>query len=199
MVHAMHGSPEDKYAFIRIRHENITDYNAITRVNDLAFGRPEEGIIVKTIRDREDYEPTLSLVAELQGEIIGHVLILPIDVECGNISIRTGSLAPIAVVPEHQGKGIGGMLMRAALHELKLLGVKSCVLVGHPEYYPRFGFGKASELGLVCPYPGVPDAAWMAVELEEGALNGIHGVPIMPKEYEIGLPEPGKEPEIAHR
>jgi putative acetyltransferase len=97
------------------------------------------------------------------------------------------SLAPLAVLPEHQGKGIGGRLIEEGIAIAKTMGYESIIVVGHPEYYPRFGFQPAGKWGIKPPYEGVPDEAFMALELGENSLDGKAGVAEFPREYESAL------------
>jgi putative acetyltransferase len=156
-----------------IRGEASPDVAAIGDVNRRAFGQEGEARLVELLRDSGYVR--LSLVAEVDGAIVGHVLFsdLPIATSDGR-TIAALSLAPMAVLPEHQRRGIGGQLIRAALPQLKADGHRIVVVLGHPEYYPRFGFSAELARNLACPFP-VPPEAWMALELVDGALAGVAG------------------------
>jgi len=169
-----------------IRAEQHEDAGAIADVNRLAFGRDDEGNIVERIRAGDQYIPGLSLVAEENGRIVGHILFSRTTVTTvrGNAEHETLILGPIAVLPEHQGQGIGGKLVIDGLNRARDLGFDSVVLVGHPEYYPRFGFRRASMWGITCPFD-VPDEACMAIELHDDALAGKAGVIQFPKAFGI--------------
>ena len=153
---------------ISIRPEGIADAAGVHRVNELAFGRPDEARLVDALRAAAN--PYLSLVAVNEaGEVIGHVLLTPITVEGESAESPLLGLGPLAVLPDLQRQGIGSELMRAALEAARALGSGGVVLLGHPEYYPRFGFQPASRWGLRCEYP-VPDEVFMALELRPGGF-----------------------------
>jgi len=154
-----------------IRREKPEDLPDIYRVNKEAFGRESEADLVDRLRSHGAL--VLSLVAVQSGEITGHIAFNPITLE-GHIGCKGISLAPLAVLPSSQRKGIGARLVKKGLHECRRLGYEFVVLVGHPEYYPRFGFVRANSLGLRCEYDA-PDAAWMVMELHKGALAGVLG------------------------
>jgi putative acetyltransferase len=132
-------------------------------VHRRAFGKEAEARLVRLIRASERFVPELSLVAEEEGRIVGHVLLSYVDLDGG----RVLSLAPMGVLPEFQRRGIGGQLIRAALDAARDLGEDLVVLVGHPDYYPRFGFTRARTLGIEPP-ADFPDDAWMAIRLAPG-------------------------------
>ena len=156
---------------ITIRAEQAGDMDAVRRVNELAFGQPEEAALVDALRAAAD--PHVSLVATEDDRVVGHIFFSPVSIESDGGSAM--GLAPMAVLPERQRRGVGSLLVRAGLEECRRIGRRAVVVVGHPEYYPRFGFRPASRLGLRCEYP-VPDAAFMALELEPGALAGRRGL-----------------------
>ncbi len=156
---------------LTIRRERPADLPAVYRVNKEAFGRKSEADLVDKLRSHGAL--VLSLVAVLSGEITGHIAFNPISIE-GYSSCKGISLAPLAVLPSSQRKGIGARLVNKGLQECRRLGYEFVVLVGHPDYYPRFGFIQANSLGLKCEFEA-PDAAWMVLELRRGALEGIRG------------------------
>ena len=119
------------------------------------------------LRDRG--KTTLSLVAVLQDRVVGHILFSPVAIEAGGEVTAALGLGPMAVLPAHQREGIGSLLVRAGIEECRRAGHESVVVLGHPEYYPRFGFAPASRHGLVWERPA-PDEAFMALELLSGAL-----------------------------
>jgi predicted N-acetyltransferase YhbS len=126
---------------VLIRPETASDYAAIADVNVQAFdNRAAEALIVTLLRNRPRFDPELSLVAEMEGRIVGHVLFSPYDVQVLGESVPAVNLAPIAVHPAHQKQGIGGRLIREG-HELaRAKGYQFSLLVGHPTYYPRLGY-----------------------------------------------------------
>jgi putative acetyltransferase len=140
-------------------------------VNRLAFdGREDEARLVEGLR--QGGYARVSLVEEVAGRVVGHILFsdLPIVTPCGTVS--TLALAPMAVVPELQRRGIGSALVRAGLEHARRARHRIVVVLGHPPFYPRFGFSASLARALVAPYSG---DAFMAVELVPGALTGVRG------------------------
>ena len=154
-----------------VRKERKEDIHGIHRVNGSAFETDAEARLVDILRDQA--HPTISLVADYLGELAGHIMFSPVTLD-GHPELNIMGLAPMAVLPEHQGKGIGTGLVQAGLEECKKLGVGAVVVLGHPEYYPRFGFVPASRYGIRCEYD-VPDDVFMVKELQEGYLGGVTG------------------------
>lgn len=156
-----------------IRAEQATDHESVRRVNEMAFGRRGEADLVDALRQNAD--PYISLVAEEGERIVGHIFFSPVRIE-GEASVSGAlGLAPMAVLPEFQNQGVGSALVRRGLEECRSGGHALVVVLGHPEYYPRFGFRPAVECGLRCVYT-VPDEAFMVMELRAGALAGRTGV-----------------------
>jgi putative acetyltransferase len=155
-----------------IRLERPEDSSQIRHVNELAFGQPAEADVVDKLR--KACTEALSLVAEDGGAIVGHILFTPVVVE-GRLALGMG-LAPMAVLPDRQRQGIGSQLVRRGLDNLRERGCPFVVVVGHPEYYPRFGFEPASKHGLLSQWEGMPDAAFMVVVLDVHAMTGASGV-----------------------
>lgn len=151
---------------VSIRPESEADREAIARVHRAAFGREEEGAIVDRLHAEGDYLAQLSLVAEIVGEIVGHVALSRARLDDRPVV----ALGPIGVVPERQRQGIGIALMEEALALARAAGEELVVLLGHPEYYPRFGFVPAARLGLTLPID-VPDEVFMALELRPGGAG----------------------------
>jgi putative acetyltransferase len=150
-----------------VRPEGPGDRAAIRRVHERAFGRPNEAVLVDALRDAGAH--VVSLVAEDDGLVAGHVLFSPVTVgDVGGLG-----LGPMAVVPERQRLGLGSLLVRHGLAECRRHGHGVVVVLGHSEFYPRFGFVPASTRGLRCEYDA-PDDAFLMVELVPGAL-GAHG------------------------
>ncbi len=170
----------------RARPETPDDYTQVFGVNRLAFGREEEARLVETMRRTPEHIPELSLVAESDGRIIGHILFSPITIETVVGPVRTLSFAPMAVHPDFQRRGVGSALVRAGLEAARRLGHKSVVVLGHAEYYPRFGFVPARPRGIEPPLD-VPDEAFMLIELVPGALAGVHGTVRYPPAYDAAL------------
>jgi putative acetyltransferase len=126
---------------------------------------------------------TLSLVAVLEGKIVGHILFSTVTIDSAAGSTSAIGLAPMAVLPEHQRRGIGSMLVREGLDACRAAGHRAVIVLGHPEYYPRFGFVRASRFGLTWEHE-VQDEAFMAIELVPGALAGGPGVVRYQPEFE---------------
>jgi len=153
-----------------IRSESPDDYAAIRHVNEAAFGTSEEATLIEQLRT--DGVVLLSLVAVMDGRIVGHILFsrMSIDTKVGRVAAV--ALAPLAVSPDCQRKGIGGTLIRHGLNALREMAERTVIVVGHPEYYPRFGFSTAVVQAVKHPFPA---NVFMALELEPGALNGVVG------------------------
>ena len=154
-----------------IRTENEKDRDAVFAVNVSAFETPAEATLVDVLR--EHAQPVVSLVAEDNGNVVGHIMFSPV-VLSGNPDLKVMGLAPLAVSPEHQRKGIGSALVRAGLEQCRQLDFVAVVVLGHPEYYPRFGFSPSSRFGIDSEYE-VPEEVFMAMELKPEALSGKTG------------------------
>jgi putative acetyltransferase len=155
---------------VHIRPEVATDYEAIRVVNQRAFSGDDEARLVDALR--AGGYARLSLVAEVDGRVVGHILFseLPIVTESGTVAAL--SLAPMAVLPEFQRRGIGSQLIERGLAMCRELGHRIVVVLGHEEYYPRFGFSCELARPLASPFSG---KSWMALELVPGALAGVVG------------------------
>lgn len=158
---------------ISVRAETTEDHAAVYRVNQLAFGQPNEADLVDALREKAN--PTISLIATLDDNVVGHIFFSPVSVESDEDAFTAMGLAPMAVLPEHQNQGIGTRLVRAGLEDCRRLGHDIVVVLGHPNYYPRFGFEPASLKGLRSEYD-VPDEVFMVTELKPNALAGRHGL-----------------------
>ncbi len=168
---------------IKIRPEKDTDHVAIYEVNRRTFGQEDEPRLVNNLRKSESYVDGLSLVAEKDGEVVGHILFTKISIEPHQEDFIALSLAPIAVKPEYQRQGIGSKLVNEGLKSCRSRGFNTIIVIGHPKYYPRFGFTLAREKGLESSIP-VPDEAFMVLELVSGSLDGIEGNVIFPPEFD---------------
>ncbi len=166
----------------KIRPEMIDDYASITEVNDLAFGQKNEGRLILSLRKTQEFIPELSLVAEVGGRVVGHILFYPIKIKSDDASYGSLCLAPMAVLPEFQKQGIGSQLVREGLRRARRFGYKSVIVLGHAAYYPRFGFEPASRWGIRPPFE-VPDDVFMALELVENGLKDIQGTVEYPPEF----------------
>lgn len=163
---------------VTIRAENAADADAIRSVNQAAFAGREEADLVEKLRIQGDV--LISLVAELDQRIIGHILFSRMWIETPADRIAAVALAPVAVLPEHQRCGIGGRLIRYGLDWLRDRGERIVIVVGHPAYYPRFGFSMEKARPLESPFSG---DSFMAMELDPGALDGICGRVIYPAAF----------------
>ena len=167
---------------ITIRIENEKDYINIGEINNLAFKQKNEAFLIEELRKTKDFISELSLVAELEGKIVGHILFYPVKIKDREIDYVTLSLAPMCVHPNYQRKGIGSKLVREGLKRAREKGYGSVIVIGYPEYYPRFGFSKASMFDIKAPFD-VPDNAFMALELVENALEDVKGIVEYPKPF----------------
>jgi putative acetyltransferase len=165
---------------VMIRGEASEDRLAIHRVNALAFERPNEARLVDALRDAAC--PCISLVAVDGERVVGHILFTPVAVESASGTWMALGLAPMAVLPECQRQGIGSRLVREGLVGCARQGHLVVVVLGHPHYYPRFGFVPAVPKGLRCEYP-VPDEVFMVAELVPGALKGRSGLVTYRREF----------------
>lgn len=167
---------------ILIRHERKNDYDKIRKINDLAFGQENEGKMIDALRKTSDYNYLLSLIAESENKIMGHILFYPIKIKNKREEFTVLSLAPMAVHPEYQNKGIGRKLVERGIDIARENGYSAVIVVGHPKYYPRFGFTPASNWGIQLPFD-VPDETFLALEIKENALKNCSGNVEYPKEF----------------
>jgi putative acetyltransferase len=155
---------------VEIRPERTEDREAIAEITRAAFGRDLEARMIDVIRDSEGFVSELSLLAEAEGEIVGHVLLSYVDL-AGRPVLELG---PISVVPRLQRQKIGSLLVHESVRRAELRGEPLVLLLGHPWYYPRFGFEPARGLGIEPPDDSLPDEAWMVLKLAayDPALTG---------------------------
>lgn len=164
-----------------IREERQKDFEKINQVVKAAFKNVEqtdhtEHLLVERLRKSQAYIPALSLVAQTpQGEIVGHLLLSKAHIINGSQSFKVLALAPLSVAPAFQRNSIGSKLIEVAHQRAKKLGYAAIVLLGHKDYYPRFGYKKASLFGVSFPF-NAPDDCCMVAELRKNALRGISGV-----------------------
>jgi predicted N-acetyltransferase YhbS len=166
-----------------IRQEKNEDFKSIYEINYQAFKQKNESELIERIRSSKNFVPELSLIAEKNGKIVGHILLSKIKIK-GEKEYESLILAPLAVLPELQKQGIGEKLITEGLRKAKELGFSSVIVVGHKDYYPKYGFEKASKWNIKCSFK-VPDEAFMAIELNIGALAEKSGIVEFPKEFEI--------------
>ena len=170
---------------ITIREETPEDISAIRTINLQAFGSPEEAAIVDALR--ESCDDLLSLVAESGGQVVGHILFSPATIEAERGPVHGMGLAPMAVLPGYQRQGFGSALVRHGLAMLRDRGCPFVIVLGHPEYYPRFGFELASKYGITSQWAGIPDEAFMILPLGEFSLAGVSGVARYKEEFDAAM------------
>ncbi|HZL99461.1 MAG TPA: N-acetyltransferase [Planctomycetota bacterium] len=158
---------------LTIREEQPPDRFPIRQVNEAAFERAAEADLVDVLRAHDAVQ--LSLVAETAKRVVGHVLISPVRLITEAGELEGSGLGPMAVLPEYQRVGVGSQLVNEAIGRLRVRGVPFLVVLGHPRYYPRFGFVPASRQGLRCSWE-VPDEAFMLLPLDPSRLAGVTGV-----------------------
>lgn len=163
-----------------IRERTPADDEAIRRLNDAAFGGPIESKIVEALRQAR--LAAIELVAVEADETVGHILFSALKVTFGEEPMPTLALAPMAVPPAHQRRGIGSQLVRHGLSLARQREWWAVIVLGHPDYYPRFGFSAALARRLAAPYSG---EAFMALELVPDALSGTGGKVVYPAAFEI--------------
>ena len=167
--------PMEKLTEIIIRKETQKDIPMIRGILIDAFKSNGEADLVETLR--EEASDFISLVAEhiSTGYLAGHILFTPVDLDGGDNTLVLYGLGPMAVLPECQKQGIGSLLVSTGLKECKKAGIHAIVVLGHPDFYPRFGFVKARKHGIQYEYD-VPDNLFMAIELKTGSLSGMSGI-----------------------
>jgi putative acetyltransferase len=143
---------------VKIRAETEADQAAIRKINEEAFGETVEADLVETLRKSEHFVPELSLVADVDHDLVGHVLLTHVTIETG--SHRVLQLGPLAVLPSHQRRGIGSALMKEALRLAEVRKEPLVMVEGNPAYYGRFGFQESTEIGIEPP-PGVTGKYFM--------------------------------------
>lgn len=158
---------------IIIREECADDVEAIREVNEKAFGQSEESQIIETLRLNAGV--LLSLVATLKDKVIGHILYSPVSISTNGGEIIGAGLGPMAVLPEYQHQGIGSKLIENGNKILQESGFPFIVVLGHPEYYPRFGFKPASTYAIKCEWD-VPDDVFMILVNDQSTLEGVSGL-----------------------
>jgi putative acetyltransferase len=167
-----------------VRPEESRDADGVRLVNQRAFGRPSEAALVDALRSSAG---AMSLVATVGTTVAGHILFTAVQVGDVKTRMSAAGLAPMAVLPEYQRQGIGSQLVRAGLDACRAEGHGLVVVVGHPEFYPRFGFVPASTIGLEYEHPVHPEA-FMVLELQAGALAQVRGIVRYRPEFTAMIP-----------
>ena len=150
--------------------EDPRERSAVYAISEAAFCRADEADLI--VRLRNEGVVLLSLVAEVDQQLVGHIVFSRMSIETRNGSVPAVALAPVAVLPSHQRRGIGESLIRRGLDVLRSRDEQIVIVLGHPDYYPRFGFSSEAASLIESPFP--PEA-FMAIELRPGALRGIRG------------------------
>jgi len=172
---------------ITIRQETPKDHQAVFHLIEAAFqSEPisdhQEQFLVERLRTSPAFIPELSLVAEVDKKIVGHILLTKLKIKNEQTAFDSLALAPVSVLPNYQRKGIGGQLIKQAHSIAKALGHTSIVLLGHAHYYPRFGYQPAHLFGITFPFEA-PKENCMVLALTENGLDGISGTVVYPKEF----------------
>ena len=157
-----------------IRDERAGDVPAVRLVNEEAFGSPLEAGIVDALRT--SCADRLSLVAEGDGAVIGHILFTPVEIAAADGPLAGYGLAPMGVRTAWQRRGIGSALIAEGARRLREAGAPFVIVIGHPDYYPRFGFERASRYGVRCEWPDIPDEAVMLLVLDPACASRLAGV-----------------------
>ncbi|WP_215225639.1 GNAT family N-acetyltransferase [Echinicola shivajiensis] len=172
---------------VSIRQETNSDYHEVFNLIKESFQNEpmsdhREQFLVDRLMDSDSFVPELSLVAEVGNQILGYILLSKVKIEDGHHSHEALALAPVSVLPEYQRRGIGGKLISEAHRKAREMDFKGIVLLGHADYYPRFGYRRASDFGISLPFD-VPSENCMAMELYPGAFQNISGMVEYPKGF----------------
>lgn len=158
---------------MNIHEEHPSDIEKIWEVNLDAFGTEAEANLVNALRSSGC--TYISLVAETDNNVVGYILFTPVELTGNENKLKIMGLAPMAVLSQYQNKGIGSKLVKAGLEQCQSLGYDAVVVLGHPNYYPRFGFESSVKYGIKSEYE-VPDDVFMILELVPKSLKGHKGI-----------------------
>lgn len=172
---------------INIRQEEKRDFKAVFELIKEAFKAEQfsdhkEQFLVERLRVSAAFIPSLSIVAEYENKLVGYILLSKIKIKDKEEVFDSLALAPVAVLPKYQAKGIGAMLIKYAHQQAKVLGHQSVILLGHQAYYPRFGYQEAANFGIQLPFD-VPKENCMAIELVENGLENVKGMVVYPQAF----------------
>jgi predicted N-acetyltransferase YhbS len=167
---------------IEIRQEIANDYPAVYALNSAAFGRKDEARLVDRLRSSDAFIPELSLIATSNNKMVGYILFTRIHIVEKSVAATSLALAPMAVSPNMQKQGIGSLLIYSGLDKARKLGYKSVMVLGHENYYPRFGFVPTNNWGIKAPF-NIPANVFMGLELVEDGLKGVTGTVRFAKEF----------------
>jgi putative acetyltransferase len=169
----------------RIRLEKPEDIPFVHTVNEQAFDRLAEARLVDKLRLA--CTDNLSLVADDNGSIVGHIMFTPVQVTGGKQKVQGMGLAPMAVLPSRQRQGIGTLLVEYGLKVLRKMRVPFVVVLGHPDYYPRFGFRPAAKYKIKSQWGGIPDEAFMILIMDDKAMQNASGIVMFRDEFNEAL------------
>lgn len=173
---------------ITLRQEKREDYESVFQLVEKAFEKEEysdhkEQFLVERLRKSEAFIPELSIVAEFENKIIGHILFTKLEIKKNHYqSFESLAMAPVSVLPEFQVKGIGSKLILRGHETARNLGYKSVILLGHEDYYPRFGYELCKKYDIKMPFE-VPAENCMVIELTENGLEGVSGDVVYPSVF----------------
>ncbi|MFG4001634.1 GNAT family N-acetyltransferase [Flavobacterium aquidurense] len=172
---------------IKLRQESENDYESVFQLIEKAFEKEEysdhkEQFLVERLRKSDAFIPELSIVAEVDNKIVGHILLTKLEIKNESKSFESLALAPVSVLPEFQRKGIGSKLIVHAHKVAKELGYKSVVVLGHQDYYPKFGYELTNKYAIEMPFD-VPAENCMLIALTENGLSGVSGKVIYPSAF----------------
>lgn len=172
---------------IQIRQEQKKDYKTVFQIIEKAFKEMEyssltEQFIVEKLRKNEAFIPELSLVAELEGQLVGYIILTKIQIDNGQQLFEALTLGPVAVLPELHGKSIGSQLIKEVHKRAEQLGHQIIVLLGHKDYYPRFGYELMQKYDIALPFEAAPENC-MVIGLTADALKGVSGKVIYSKPF----------------
>ena len=172
---------------ISIRQELDADHERVEKLVKSAFEHVDESdhqehLLVAKLRRSSAFIPELSLVAELKDQLVGHILLTTITIDDGDAVHNSLALAPVSVLPEYQNLGIGSQLIEVAHQKARALGYQSIIVLGHENYYPRFGYVQAHHFNVALPFD-VPKENCFAIELTTNALEKVSGIVKYPKEF----------------
>lgn len=172
---------------IKLRQENEKDHKSVFQVIEKAFEKEEysdhkEQFLVERLRKSDAFIPELSIVGELENKIVGHILLTKLEIKNDSESFESLVLAPVSVLPQFQGKGIGSKLIMHSHKVAKDLGYKSIILLGHQDYYPRFGYELCKKYNIEMPFD-VPAENCMVIALVENGLAGVSGKVVYPPAF----------------
>lgn len=172
---------------VHIRQEISDDYQHVRALvkaafADLTYSDQTEHFLVERLRNAPTFIPELSLVAEVDGQVVGHILLTRILIQGDRMQTPSLALAPVSVHPDFQGQGIGGALIRTSHEIAQQQGYHSIILLGHEDYYPRFGYQPTADFGIQLPFEAPPQNC-MLIELQPGCLDKVSGVVEYPPEF----------------